>query len=173
MKNKIRLYSLFIVSTIAVGLQPASSFSLSNELLGYPAEAQQENPSSNVTGGNTGQPPEPIKNMVSSSEGEATINLTRQKLNPVLNYLFDARAGLLQNNFSSAFDALSSAATQVFKIKDAQSGDKGEVLTNLDPLQRQIELARSSLMDDKNQTTTLRHINAADTIYIQLSQNIP
>ena len=161
------------MAIIAIALLPTVSFPLSNELVGYQAATQQENFSSNQTNGNSGQPPGTINNMVSNGQREATMNLTTQELNPVLNYLFDARAGLLQNNFSSAFDALSSAATQVFKLKDAQSGDRREAATQLDPLQRQIELARSSLMNDKNQTTVLRHINSADTIYIELAQIIP
>ena len=46
-------------------------------------------------------------NQTSEDNVEMLTNLTRQNLDPILDNLFSAREGLLQNNLVSTFDALS------------------------------------------------------------------
>lgn len=116
---------------------------------------------------------DPKANQTSEDNVETMTNLTRQNLDPVIDNLFSAREGLLQNNLVSTFDALSAAASQLFKLKEGLTGGEGDSADKLNPLQRQVEFARSVMLNDKNTTVVLRHINAADTKFIELAQELP
>lgn len=101
------------------------------------------------------------------------LNLTRQDLDPILNNLFTAREELLHHRVVPAFEALNRASSELLKINLTQSSvDNGADDLNLRPLERQIELARTSLQNN-NITVTIKLLNGADTEFIILSQELP
>jgi hypothetical protein len=100
-------------------------------------------------------------------------NLTRADLDPILNNLFTARESLLHNNLVSSLDALNNAGKELFKLNltlTEADGDGAGI--QLSPLSKQIEYARVMVLND-NTTAAVRSLNAADTAFIIIAQELP
>jgi hypothetical protein len=172
MNSKI-LVCVVLVSTIVISSSSMANLVSTKQSLVF---GQNDTASNSTESAATQQQNETLDaktNQSSEDNVETLTNLTRQNLDPILDNLFSAREGLLQNNLASTFDALSAAASQLFKLKEGLAGGEGDSADKLNPLQRQVEFARSVMLNDKNTTVVLRHINAADTKFIELAQDLP
>jgi hypothetical protein len=113
-----------------------------------------------------------IVNKTSEGEEGSTANLTRESLDPVLNYLFVAREELLRNNPLLSLDAINNAGEELFKINMSLARAENESSDiELTPLHRQIEWARLYVLNN-NSTQAIRALNGADTQFIIITQNL-
>lgn len=166
-----------LLTLSVIGLVPGLLFFVQN-LLGMDAAplhvtAQEDTTTTNMSQENSASPEN------QSSSGDTTTDvadlrptLTRQDLQPVLDNLFNAREHLLGDNITGSFNAVSLASGALFKLNSSLAASSpAESEISLSPLQRQIESARSSLLN-QNSTLAIKYLNNADIQFILLSQEL-
>ena len=122
----------------------------------------------------TSQDQPDVENKTDSTSSGDTNVFTREDLNPVLDSLFSAREELLRKNSTAAFVKLNDASAALFGllVNQGKFGNDPN-LDKFNALQSRIEWTRAELLTGNNLTGALLNLNAADTEFIIVSQDLP
>jgi sensor histidine kinase regulating citrate/malate metabolism len=106
----------------------------------------------------------------------AAANITAADFSPVTSNLITARQGVMINDSTSAFNAINTAGSELFRIsQDAGGGNEtlAKQLSNeFRPVQNNIDRTRDALRDN-NSTQALRSLNTADLRVLTVIQELP
>jgi sensor histidine kinase regulating citrate/malate metabolism len=106
----------------------------------------------------------------------ANANMTAADFNAVTSNLITARQGILINDSTSAYNAINTAGSELFKLRqDAAGGNETlakELIKQFRPIQINIDSAHDAVQDD-NSTQVLRSLNNADIRVLYVTQELP
>jgi hypothetical protein len=105
-----------------------------------------------------------------------TVNMTAADFSSVSSNLISARQGVLNNDSTSAYDAINAAESELF-ILTQNTGDGNETLVKqlakeFKPVLNNIDKARDALRDN-NSTQALRSLNLGDVRILEIIQELP